>query len=202
MSEPTLGLRSVPRMLGQGIDGLGARGTAAVFGVCGQALTSLVRQAEQRSAGKWEFLDLSPALDQVKAFATGSAEAGDHARLRERLLAVAAPGEHPWTTFVQDAMICADAGLAAASVGDRPESVWIEYALEPLAAVLENRDREIIRAHGMRYWEQEVLSDPAMTAALDFLRGMIAEMSRTDSVGHQRFNQLVRDAAVLLPPAV
>jgi hypothetical protein len=52
------------------------RGMAAVFGVCGKALTPLVQHAEQRSRGDWEFPDLDPALDQVEAFATGLAEAG------------------------------------------------------------------------------------------------------------------------------
>lgn len=202
MSDHMPGLRSEFRMLAQGIDSLGARGTAAVFGVCSKALTPLVRQAEQRSGGIWKFRDLGPALDEVEAFATGSTEAGGHTRLRERLMAVAAPGEHPWGTFVQDALVCADAGLAAASVGDRPKSIWVQYALEPLAAALGNRDRDIIRTHGSRYWEHEVLNDPTMTAALDFLRGMIAEMSRIDSVDHRRFNQLVDEAAVLLPAEI
>jgi len=189
-------------VLAQGIDSLGARGTAAVFGVCGKALTPLVRQVEQRSGGNWEFSDLDPALDQVEAFATGWAEAGDHSRLREWLMAVAAPGEHPWSTFVQDVLICADAGLAAASVDGRPKSIWVQYALEPLAAVLENRDRDIIRMHGSKYWEHEVLSDPTMTAALDFFRSMTEEMSRIDSVDRGRFNQLVGEAAVLLPAEI
>jgi hypothetical protein len=117
-------------------------------------------------------------------------------------MAVAAPGEHPWSTFVQDVLICADAGLAAASVDSRPKSIWVQYALEPLAAVLENRDRNIIRMRGSKYWELEILSDPTMTAALDFLRGMTAEMSRIDSVDHRRFNQLVGEAAVLLPAEI
>jgi len=202
MSEFTLGLRSEFQVLAQGIDSLGARGTAAIFGVCGKALTPLVRQVEQRSGGDWEFPDLGPALDQVETFATGLAGAGDHTRLRERLMAVAAPGEHPWSTFVQDALICADAGLAAASAVGRPKSIWVQYALEPLAAVLENRDRDIIRMRGSRYWEHEVLSDPSMIAALDFLRGMIAEMSGIDSVDKRRFSQLVREATVLLPAEI
>lgn len=202
MSEFTQGLRSESRMLAQGIDSLGARGTATVFGVCGRALTPLVRQVEQWSGESWEFRDLDPALDQVQAFATGLTEAGDHSRLRERLMAAATPGEHPWGTFVQDVLIFADAGLAAASIGDRPKSIWLQYALEPLAAVAENRDKDIIRTRGSRYWEHEVLTDPAITAALDFLREMIAEMSQIDSVDHRRFNQLVGKAAVLLPAEI
>jgi hypothetical protein len=202
MSDFAPGLRSESQILAQGIDSLGERGTAAVFGVCGRALTVLVRQVEQRSGGRWEFVDLAPALDQVEAFATGSAEAQDHSHLRERLMAVEAPDGHPWSTFVQDAVICADAGLAAASIGDRPRSTWIQYALEPLRAVLENRDRDFIRTHGIGYWEHEVLSDPTMTVALDFLREMIAEISRIDSVDHGRFDQLVRGAAILLPSEI
>jgi hypothetical protein len=93
MTEFTLRLRSEFQVLAQGIDSLGARGTAAVYGVCGKALTPLIRQVEQQSGGNWEFPDLGPALDQVEAFATGLAEAGDHTRLRERLMAVALVGE-------------------------------------------------------------------------------------------------------------
>jgi hypothetical protein len=202
MSEFTPELRAEIRALAQGIDSLGARGAAAVFGVCATALTPLVRKVEQRSKGSWEFPDLTTALDQVEAFATNLADAADHTRLRERLTAVAPSGEHPWGTFVQDALICADAGLAAASVGDRPKSIWVQYALEPLTAVAENRDREIIRTNGRRYWEHEVLSDPTITAAIYFLRGLIAEMSDIESVDHQRFRQLVAEAAVLIPPDV
>jgi hypothetical protein len=198
MSESTPGFRAELRVLAQGIDSLGARGTATVFGVCGKALTPLVLRVEQRGGGNWEFSDLDPALDQVEAFA----EARDHSRLRERLMAVAAPGEHPWSTFVQDVLICADAGLAAASVDGRPKSIWVQYALEPLAAVLENRDKDIIRVHGSKYWEHEVLSDPTMAAALDFLHRMNEEMSRIDSVDRRRFNQLVGEAAVLLPAKI
>jgi hypothetical protein len=116
-------------------------------------------------------------------------------------MAVPAPGEHPWSTFVQDAQICADAGLAAASTDSRPKSIWVQYTLEPLAAVLENRDRDIIRMHGSTYWGHEVMNDPAITAALAFLRGMITEISRVDLVDRRRFNQLVEEAGiVLLPP--
>lgn len=202
MSEFPLGLHAEFQMLAQDIDDLGARGTATVFGVCGKALAPLVRQAEQRSGGNWRFSDFDAAVDQVEAFSTGLAEAANHTRLRQRLMAVAAPGEHPWSTFAQDALICADAGLAAASVDSRPKSIWVQYALEPLVVVLENRDRDIIRIRGSKYWELEILSDPTMAAALAFLRGMTAEMSRIDSVDHRRLNQLVGEAAVLLPAEI
>jgi hypothetical protein len=199
MTDPAHDLRFEIRELARALDNLSPRGTAAIFGVCGKALAPLLKQVEERSGGRWAIPDLDAALDLVEAFATGSDEAGDHRRLRERLMAVTAPDGHPWGTFVQDVLICADAGLAAASADDHPRSMWIDYALEPLIAVMENRDADVIRMYGDKYWSREILRDPTMATAIGFLRGLIAEISQTGSVGPRKFDELVREAAVLRP---
>jgi hypothetical protein len=58
-------------------------------------------------------------MTAVEQFALGSAEAANHVELRSRLAATAPHGDDldsPWSTYVQDVIICTDAGLAAASV--------------------------------------------------------------------------------------
>jgi hypothetical protein len=72
---------------------------------------------------------------------------------------VAAPisGDYPWSTYAQDAIICTDGGLAAASVSDSPKWELIYYALEPLICSLESRDVEVIRTYGNGYWGRKSL---------------------------------------------
>lgn len=179
------------------IDRLAPRGTAVIFGVCGRALAPLVEQVEQRSGGKWAVPDLAPALDLIRAFATGSAEAEDCGWLRARLDRAVSEDEHPWSTYAQDVLICADAGLAAASGDDRPQGRLIQFALEPLAAVLEDRDTDLIRTYGQRHWRREIVKDPAMAAALGFLHELIATASHAVSVDSSGFRALVSEAALL-----
>jgi hypothetical protein len=201
-------------------DRLTPRGTAVVFGVCGRALAPLVEQVEQRSGGQWTVPDLGPALDLIRAFATGSAEAEAESEaeseakaeaesgacdwLRARLNQAVSADEHPWSTFAQDVLICVDAGLAASSGDDRPQGRLIQFALEPLLAVLEDQDTELIRSYGQRHWRREISKDPAVATALGFLHELIAKASHAVSVDSHEFRALVGDAAVLRPdsPAV
>jgi hypothetical protein len=60
MSEFTLGLRSDFRMLAQGIDSLGARGAAAVLGVCGKALASWSGRSNKGVGEAGSFPTLAP----------------------------------------------------------------------------------------------------------------------------------------------
>ena len=157
--------------LAKALDSLTARGTATIFGVCGRALAPLLKQVEQRSGGRFTIPDLALALNLIEAFATGSAEAADHSELRGATESLSyLTISHPWSTYVQDVLVCVNAGLAAASVGDRPRSGSIEFALEPLTAMMENRDVDVIRTFGDDYWSREIIKDPAMAAALGFLR--------------------------------
>lgn len=198
MNDLEDGLYGEIRELAALLEGSTARGTAAVFGVCGRALAPLLRQAGQRDGGSWAVPDFDVALDLIEAFATGVAEAADHGELRERLPDIG-PGEHPWSTYAQDALICADAGLAAASPGGRPKPVLIEYALEPLMAVAEDRDANVIRVRGHEYWSREVLKDPVMAQAVQFLRGLIGSLSQAASVDSREYARLVGEAEVLRP---
>lgn len=172
---------------------------AAIFGICGRALAPLLKQVEQRSEGRFTVPDFALALDLIEAFATGSTEATDHSELTARLNLAVSEDEHPWSTYAQDALICVDAGLAAASVGDRPKGMLIQFALEPLMAVMEDRDADLIRTYGNRYWRREIIKDPAMAAALGFLRRSIAKVSQAASIDSHEFDELVSEAAVLRP---
>jgi hypothetical protein len=62
-----------------------------------------------------------------------------------------------------------DAGLAAASVGDRPKGMLIQFALEPLMAVMEDRDADLIRTYGNRSYAKQMarkVAGAAVTVAL------------------------------------
>lgn len=199
MTEPANGLDTKVKEVAEALDGLNRHGMAAVFGICGRALAPLLDQVEQRSRGTWTVPDLALALDLIEAFATGSAEAADHSELRARLDLVDSDDEHPWSTYVQDVLICVDAGLATASAGDSPKGILIHFALEPLMAVMQDRDADLIRTYGNRYWRREILKDPAMAAAIGFLRRSIAKVSPAVSIDSHEFGELVSEAAVLRP---
>ncbi len=166
MTEPDHGLYFEIQELAEALGSLTSRGMAAIFGICGRAFAPLLEQVEQRSGRRFTVPDLALALDLIEAFATGSAEAADHSELTARLNLAVSDDSHPWSTYVQDILVCVNAGLAAASVGDRPRSGSIEFALEPLTAMMENRDVDVIRTYGDDYWSREIIKDPAMAAAL------------------------------------
>lgn len=177
---------------------LSPRGTAAVFGVCAAALAPLLKQVEEQSDDGWTVPELPAAIELIKAFATGSTESSDYPEVRERLL-VTVPARHPWRTYAQDVLICADAGLASASMHEHPAPQLIHSALEPLIVWAEGRDLDIIRTYGDDHWDRELVNDPLFIAALEFLRGMIAKASRGSLVDPLEFDRWVAEAAVLRP---
>jgi hypothetical protein len=77
--------------------------------------------------------------------------------------------------------------------------ISLHFALEPLIAVMQNQDVDIIRTYGDDYWNREIIEDPAMTMALGFLRRSITKVSQGASVDSNEFDGLVREAAVLRP---
>lgn len=192
-------LEAEVRELAGAVQNLSPRCKAAIFGTCGRVFAPLSYQAEQRSQGRWSSPDYSVALDVVEAFANGSAQAEDHEELRAQLVVAPVSGDYPWSTYAQDAIICTDGGLAAASVGDSPKSELIYYALEPLICSLEGRDIEVIRTYGNGYWSREIVKDPTMERAIGFLRHSLAKLSRVDSVDALELDRLVSGAAVLRP---
>lgn len=190
------------RALADSLEGLTLRGKAVIFGVCACALAPLVELFEQRSQGVFNFSDLDLALNLIEEFAIGSAEATDNGEIRERLMSTVPHGDEltmPWGAYVESVIICADAGLGAASIESHPKSIWIQYALEPLMVSMQARDFATIRAHGDVYWLATIVNDPYMVIALTFLRGVIARLSREGSVNRLGYRRLVGEAAVLRP---
>ncbi len=189
-------------VLAESVDDVSPRAKAAIFGACGRGLAPLVTVVEERTQGRWSFPDLDPALSVVEEFATGIADQADRSELRGRLMTSMPHGDDlgsPSSTYVQDALICADAGLAAASIDAQPKSIWIQYALEPQMASMQIRDAEIIRTHGDDYWSRLVTDDAVMASALAFLRELIAAVSRNDLVDQGQYRAMVEAAAVLRP---
>jgi hypothetical protein len=184
--------------LAKALENATAQGMAAIFGVCARALAPLLEKVEQRSGGKWRVPDLPLALARIEEFASGSAAPRDHSGIRERLMGEI-PDEHPWSTYAQDVLICVNAGLEAASAEGRPKPIVIEYALEPLVAFMQNRDAGVIRVYGKNHWSVQITEDPAMEAAINFLRDLIAEVSQATSVDSEELKRLVSNASVLRP---
>lgn len=180
------------------VEGLSLRGKCIVFGICERALAPLLGQIEERSQGNWAVPDLALAQDVIEAFATGRAEPEDHQGLKD-LLMVKVPGDHPWSTYGQDVLICARAALASASTADPPKPILIQYALEPLMVYMEDRDAEIIRQRGNRYWSEEIVDDPAVAVAIRFLRELIAKASQNTLISSIEFIDLVEAGSVLRP---
>jgi hypothetical protein len=199
LTESAGGLYAEISELASSFDRSTAQGLATIFGVCARALAPLLEKVEQRSGGSWSVPDLPLALDLIEEFASGTAASADHGALQERLR-VETPDDHPWGTYADDVLVCTEAGLEAAMSGGRPKSTLIYYALEPLKAFLENRDAAMIRQYGLKYWERKIVGDPAMLAALEFLRGMIREVSQAASVDSREFSRLVSAGTVLRPP--
>lgn len=190
------------RILANAVEALMPRPKAAIFGICARGLSKYVNELELDHGNRWSFPDLQPALDVVQAYATGQAEAADHGALRGRVIASIPHGhdlDPPRSTYVQDALICVDAGLAAASVNAHPKSIWIEYAIEPQLALRQGRDAELIRSRGEEYWARWVTSDPAMATVLRFLRESITEVEGKNTVEVEDYRRLVEGAAVLCP---
>ncbi|MEV6964416.1 hypothetical protein AB0M47_04810 [Hamadaea sp. NPDC051192] len=138
----------------------------------------------------------------IDSFATGVSGKSDHGDLRARLSAAIPHGDDlgaPWSTYAQDAIICADAGLVAASIEATLKPIWIQYALEPQMASMQIRDMDLIRSRGDDYWASAVMNDPTMMAAVAFLRESIAELEHGDSVGQAAYQRMIADASVLRP---
>jgi hypothetical protein len=190
------------KILSDSLEPLSAANKAAIFGACGRAINPLVKEVERTSGRRWSSPDLDLALSIVEKFATGVIEQADHAKLRERLMASAPHGhalQHPWGTYVQDTLICADAGLAAASTDTHVKSIWIQYALEPQMVWMQIRDVDVIRSRGDEYWANLVVADPAMAEALKFLRDSIDEVSQNEFVTELQYRRMVDGAAILRP---
>lgn len=205
MTAQTDDLNFEIREIAKLLDRSGLRGKAAVFGVCGRALAPLLSEAKQRTEMTHHIPDIVPMLELIEAFATGAMDAAEYGDLRAQLMAGLPHGDDldaPWSTYVQDALICADAGLAAASLDADFKSIWIEYPLEPLLASMQIRDVEVIRLHGYNYWEKRALGDPVLVSALAFLRSLIEKSVAGTSISKRGLTELVREAAVLLPVAL
>lgn len=202
MSNGTNGLYFEIQVLADALEALSLRAKAAIFGACGQALAPLVREVEQATQGRWSFPDIDHALNVVEKYATGVTGQADYSELRARLMASMPHGDDldaPWSTYVQDALICIDAGLATVSIDGHLRSIWIQYALEPQMASMQMRDVDLIRARGDEYWARFIVDDPLMADLLMFLRESITVVSREELVGQTQYRRMVEKAAVLRP---
>ncbi|MEV0570082.1 hypothetical protein [Dactylosporangium sp. NPDC050588] len=191
--------------LATSLDEMSPTGRATIFGLCARVLAPLVVEVERRCAGVWSFRDYAPALEVIETFALDAGPAGDHGELRASL-AASVPNGHdldgPWSTNVQAAIICADAGLAAASVDAQPESIWIEYALEPLTSSVQARDIALVRRLGYTAWLYRLPQDPAVAAALSFIQQCCRRILSGGPLTRREFTALVSEGNVLLPVRV
>lgn len=188
------------RRLADRLDRLDRRGKAAVFGLCGRALAPLLTAVQVRNDDRWTFAEVDAALDVIEEFATGSAPTADHFTLRIELLEAACRARElgtPWSTYIQSTVVCVDAGLAAASVGDSPRSMSIQYALDPLIITMGLRDTCVGQRNGRDL--QNSSRSRAVPEAIHLLHVAVAEFSRGLPVRPARLASFVERAAVLRP---
>ena len=114
------------------VEGLSRRQVAAFFAICGEALFPLYMQFV--SVTGWGDPDVlrTGGLFALE-FATGG-EAMSASNLLEAIAKVTPDGERfdaPESTFAQDVAICMDAAVRAATLEEKINPSWVEYALEP-----------------------------------------------------------------------
>jgi hypothetical protein len=173
----------------------------ALFGACGAALIPVLDTVEEITRGRWSFPAARSALAPIAAFVTGAAEPGDHDVLRRGILGSSPHGHEldtPWSTYAQDALICLDAALVAAT--DGPEEfkpAWVFSAVEPMLASLNARgydaDFEPVEI-GSTELQRE------MDAAVDFLSSAIVDLSGHAVVQPGLYANLIVRARAVVPP--
>jgi hypothetical protein len=186
----------------EAVSPLSMRAKAALFGSCGTALLPLLDHVERATAGKWSFPAARAAAGLIADFATGTIPEDSYEETRQILLESGPNGhelDSPWSTYAQDALVCVDAGLVAASVNGRDEfkPAWIFSAVEPTVASLN------YRGYDVEFDAVDIGSTDRqreMDAAVDFLSAAIVRLARLDEVSSVAYAQLVNEAQAIVPP--
>lgn len=153
---------------------------AAFFAVCGDRLMPMYTDFSRKS-GWGDHAYLLHVIDEVWRHLRNG-ESMDTSTLK-RIEEITPHGDDfdaPESTFAQDAAICIDAAVRAATPSERVDPAWVEFALEPakIAACIEQTGNIDAGSDpdGMA-WENKVVDHPYvrteaefMTKTIEFLR--------------------------------
>ncbi|MGK5442002.1 hypothetical protein ACSNN7_09280 [Micromonospora sp. URMC 105] len=193
-------LDSTIQHLALSLEPLSSRARSALFGACAEALAPLLDDVEQRTSAKWSFPDVRIALDLVRDHVVGGAPQGDHTELRQRLLDSVPNGhelDSPWSTYAQDALICVDAAVVAASVADGDfKPIWIQYAIEPMVVSLDVQGYDVefapVPVGGNELQAQ-------LDRAVEFLQAATSRLVDPLTVDRSSYAALVKEASIIRP---
>ena len=151
------------------VAGLSRRQQAAFFVSCAEGLLPLYSSAISNAAAHipmlrgvvgvaWAFVEGGAALSQSRELLADLEKAMPNERV-----------EAPQSTFAQDAVICLDSAIRAASTNERVNPAWIEYALEPITMmVCEEKTGfyDLGRSASANQWDREALKNPRLLRAI------------------------------------
>ena len=190
--------------LGSGVERLSQQRQAALFTVCGRALQPLYRSFYLRSG--WGDPDV---LERALATAWQYALDGRFRQAPGLVAALAKIAPHaddfdaPASSFAQDAVICADAALQAATGGE-VDPAWIEYALEPLVTSIALRELGVIDVGSSaadEAWRDALPDNPEIARAIASLSDAIDALATWDGADRERAKATTVSLSGALVPA-
>jgi hypothetical protein len=130
----------------------------------------------------------------------------ENGRAIEALEAVVPHGDDISTAeefYVQSMIVVADAALRAASHGETVNGELVEYALAPLHSYLCERDLGVVEIGSSQReiaWEAQLLGDPAMRAAINFVNSTVIAGESDLRVSTEEIETMSSSGGALVPP--
>jgi hypothetical protein len=151
------------------VAGLSRRQQAAFFVSCGEGLLPLYSFATHAADGCTEMLRSVASV--AWSFAEGGAPLSQSTELLAEL-EKAMPNERveaPQSNFAQDAVICLDCAIRAASTNENVNPAWVEYALEPITMMVCEEDTgfyDLGCSTSADEWDKKALNNPRLSRAI------------------------------------
>lgn len=186
------------------IDRLSERSASALFVACAKALRPRFTEWVERR-GRDSYPLLERALSAASEFVVTGVAADDAAELVIEMEAATPEGDSPdsfSSTPAQDCWICADIAVRLMTQDDHSAGFSIEYALEPLLQAETERVHGVSQLGSGPHENQqmdEVLRQPRIVAALDFLTWAVGVLGERVGVTVDQFDELTSRARVLSP---
>lgn len=193
--------------LATGVEGLTQQGQAALFAACGRALQPLYGSFHRKSGGWGDPAVLERTLTTAWQYALDGhpAQASDLFPALERITPHGDDFDAPASTFAQDAVICADAALRAATGGD-VDPGWIEYALEPIITSLALRELNVTDVGSSandEEWRDGLPANPDVAHAIASLAEAMDSLKSWDIPDRGRAQAIIdKVSSALVPSAV
>lgn len=199
MSESSLS-EAIHRLQSQ-VAGLSRRQQAAFFAGCAEGLLPLycsnaptAEEHIQMLRGvvgvAWSFVEGGTALLQSTEILANLEKTMPNERV-----------EAPQSTFAQDAVICLDAAIRAASTNEKVDPAWIQYALEPITMMVcqeETGFYDLGSSASAAEWDKKALDNPRLLKAITCCTQMLDYISKRQlfvASDAQRLAQMSSDLA-------